>query len=73
METLDNSFSCDKCAFSIQKLKQMAEKGGTTEKFSTLGKRTKMTIIEVDTAGGFIVMRRGRSGDLLPKNSTSRE
>ena len=55
---LGDRASCEYCEFSIQRLRQMAERGGSKEMFQTFGRRARMNIYEVNTATDSIVMRR---------------
>lgn len=44
MERLDEKFSCEHCRFSVTELKEMAEKGGKKEMFTTFGGRNWMNM-----------------------------
>lgn len=58
MKRLTEEFSCEYCRFSIERLKEMAEKSGKKEMFTTFGGQKWMNIYEVSVPGNFIVMRR---------------
>jgi hypothetical protein len=60
---LDENYSCELCMFSINKLKEMSEKEGNKEMFSTFGRRVQTNIYEVDTVSDCIVFRRSRKKD----------
>ena len=55
---LDEGFRCEHCRFSITRLKEMAEQGGTKEMFKTFAETKEMNIYAINTKKREIQMRR---------------
>jgi hypothetical protein len=56
--TMGGLDTCEHCRFSITELKEMAEKDGRKEMFTTFGGQAWMNIYEVNTEDNFVTMRR---------------
>jgi hypothetical protein len=71
-DSIDQNFTCTYCRFSIRKLQEMAEMGGTAEVFTTFAGQSALNIYEVNVRHDYITMRRRSTERFTPRLRISR-